>query len=243
MAIALAHLKRFKDIAQLLLKHGRAIRDLPTSLLGDALEPEELAGRSASAAAGATATDPAAELARDLEALGPTFVKLGQVLATRADLLPVSYLAALSRLQDDVAPFPFAEVEAIVEAELGVKIGKAFSDFEPTPLAAASLGQVHRAAMRDGRLVAVKVQRPGVQETIAEDLAALAEAAALLDQHTETGRSYRFSGFVEEFKKSLVRELDYRQEAQNLIELGKILEPFERIVVPRRSPTSPARTF
>lgn len=224
MGITLGHLKRYQDIARLFAKHGRAIRDLPEELVASA-EP-----------AAATTTPAAEEFAKDLEALGPTFVKLGQVLATRADFLPVSYLTALARLQDDVEPIPFAEVEAIVERELGVRISKAFSEFEPTPLAAASLGQVHRAALRDGRLVAVKVQRPGVQETIKEDLAALAEAAALLDAHTEVGRRYQFADLVEEFKKSLTRELDYRLEAQNLVELAGILERFERIVVPQPIP-------
>jgi ubiquinone biosynthesis protein len=221
MGITLGHLQRYQDIARLFARHGRAIRDLPAELV------------AAEETAPAATTPAAEEFAKDLEALGPTFVKLGQVLATRADLLPVPYLTALARLQDNVEPFPFAEVETIVERELGVRISKAFSEFEPTPLAAASLGQVHRAALRDGRLVAVKVQRPGVQETIADDLSALAEAAALLDAHTEVGRRYRFSALVQEFKKSLSRELDYRLEAQNLVELAAVLERFERIVVPQ----------
>src|SRR5262245_6228092 len=110
----------------------------------------------------------------DLERLGPTFVKLGQLLSTRADLLPEPYLRALSRLQDDVAPVPFREIEAVVQAELGVRISKAFRRFDPTPIAAASLGQVHRAVLRDGREVAVKVQRPGVRLQVADDLEVLA---------------------------------------------------------------------
>jgi ubiquinone biosynthesis protein len=221
MGMTLGHLKRYKDIARLFAKHGRAIRDLPVELVAKA------------GADGPVTTPAAEEFAKDLEALGPTFIKLGQVLATRADLLPVSYLTALARLQDNVEPFSFAEVETIVERELGVRISRAFSEFEATPLAAASLGQVHRAALRDGRLVVVKVQRPGVQEVIADDLAALAEAAALLDAHTDVGRRYQFSPLVEEFKKSLARELDYRLEAQNLVELAGILESFPRIVVPQ----------
>jgi predicted unusual protein kinase regulating ubiquinone biosynthesis (AarF/ABC1/UbiB family) len=224
MGITLKDLRRYKDIARLFAKHGRSIRDLPVELVADADTAE-------------TTPPPAAEeFAKDLEALGPTFVKLGQVLASRSDLLPVSYVAALSRLQDDVEPFEFAEVEAIVERELGVRISKAFSEFESTPLAAASLGQVHRAALRDGRQVVVKVQRPGIQEIIAEDLSALAAAAALLDAHTAIGRRYQFTSLVEEFEKSLSRELDYRLEAQNLVELGGILERFERIVVPQPVP-------
>ena len=120
------------------------------------------------AAATRTRGDLGKQLAADLEKLGPTFVKLGQLLSTRADLLPLPYLEALARLQDKVEPFSFVEVEGIVSAELGVRLSKAFSEFEPEPIAAASLGQVHRAALRDGRPVAVKVQRPDIREQIVE---------------------------------------------------------------------------
>ena len=112
----------------------------------------------------------AEELATDLEKLGPTFIKLGQLLSTRADLLPPPYLDALSRLQDQIAPFSYEEVDAIVSGELGVRISKAFAEFESEPLGAASLAQVHRAYMRDGRAVVVKVQRPNIREQIVEDL-------------------------------------------------------------------------
>jgi ubiquinone biosynthesis protein len=226
MGMTLKNLRRYKDIARLFAKHGRGIGDLPAELIAD-----EGTGR-------ATVQPGAEDFAKDLEALGPTFVKLGQVLSSRSDLLPVSYVAALARLQDDVDPFAFAEVEAIIERELGVRLSKAFSEFESTPLAAASLGQVHRATLRDGRQVVVKVQRPGIQEVIADDLSALAAAAALLDGHTAIGRHYQFTTLVEEFGKSLSRELDYRLEAQNLVELGSILERFESIVVPQ-----PVRDF
>src|SRR5207248_9253680 len=97
----------------------------------------------------------AEDLANDLEKLGPTFVKLGQLLSTRADFLPPAYMQALSRLQDKVEPFPFEEVETIIPVEIGARVSKAFSHFEREPMASASLGQVHRAALRDGRQVAV----------------------------------------------------------------------------------------
>src|SRR6185312_15741353 len=115
---------------------------------------------------------------------------------------------------------PYAQVEAIVTAELGVKISKAFLEFEKTPIAAASLGQVHRAVLRTGRPVAVKVQRPGIQEQIVKDLEVLAEMA---DEHTEAGRKFGFTGMLQEFRKTLLRELDYRQEARNLETLAQNL--------------------
>jgi predicted unusual protein kinase regulating ubiquinone biosynthesis (AarF/ABC1/UbiB family) len=170
--------------------------------------------------------------AKDLEALGPTYIKVGQLLSTRADLLPMPFLDALARLQDDVAPFPYEELEPIVTTELGVRISKAFSSFEREPLAAASLGQVHRATMRDGRQVAVKVQRPGIRELIVSDLEALAQIAEFADTHTEVGRKYGYARIVEEFRKCLLRELDYRLEARNQATLRENLAGFDHIVVP-----------
>jgi len=217
------HLKRYKDVAMLLMKYGRS--DLVKAAgLDPTLDDDSPA---------ASATDPAAsELADDLERMGPTFIKLGQLLSTRPDILPLPYLQALTRLQDRVEPFAFAEVESIVISELGVRLSKAFSEFDAKPLAAASLGQVHRAAMRDGRLVAVKVQRPDIRERVMEDLDALEEIAEFLDAHTEMGRRYGFVQILDEFRRSLLRELDYRQEAQNLTLLRRNLSEFSAIVVP-----------
>ena len=217
------HLKRYKDVAVLLMKYGRS--DLVKAAgLDPTLDDESPA---------ATATDPAAsELANDLERMGPTFIKLGQLLSTRPDILPLPYLQALTRLQDRVEPFSFAEVEGIVISELGVRLSKAFSEFEAKPLAAASLGQVHRAAMRDGRPVAVKVQRPDIRERVMEDLDALEEIAEFLDHHTAMVRRYGFVQILDEFRRSLLRELDYRQEAQNLTLLRRNLSEFSAIVVP-----------
>jgi predicted unusual protein kinase regulating ubiquinone biosynthesis (AarF/ABC1/UbiB family) len=168
----------------------------------------------------------------DLERLGPTFVKLGQLLSGRADLLPERYLKPLARLQDNVKPFPYPDVEFIVERELGTKLNKAFCVFEPEPLAAASLGQVHRAALHDGRPVVVKVQRPNIRQQIEEDFAALEEIARLLDRHTDFGRRYQLLKILEEFENTLSHELDYRREAGNLMTLAENLKEFERIRVP-----------
>jgi predicted unusual protein kinase regulating ubiquinone biosynthesis (AarF/ABC1/UbiB family) len=142
------------------------------------------------------------------------------------------YLAALARLQDDVEPIPFEEVERLVEDEVGTKISQAFSAFDHEPMASASLGQVHRAALRDGRPVAVKVQRPGIRPRIVEDMSVIGELAAFVDEHTRTGDRLRFAAMVEEFRRSLMAELDYRKEAANLRTLAGLLEEHDRIVVP-----------
>ena len=218
------HLKRYKDIARLLILHGRT--DLmrtaaAESPFGD--QPRE----------GPAASHDPEQLTKDLEELGPTFIKLGQLLSTRSDLLPGPYLDALARLQDKVEPFGFAEVEEIVSAELGARLSKAFEDFESKPLAAASLGQVHRARMRDGRLVAVKVQRPGIQKVILDDLEAFEQIAGVVDRHTDVGRRFAFRDMLQELRKTLLRELDYRLEAQNLTLLAANLKKYERLVVPK----------
>ena len=217
------HLNRYRQIAWIFMKYGRS--DLvKSSGLGETLEAEQRIAPAETAKAN--------ELAGDLEKLGPTFVKLGQLLSTRVELLPPTYLEALSRLQDKVEPFGFAEVEKIVSVELGVRISKAFTEFESEPMAAASLGQVHRATLRDGRSVAVKVQRPNIREQMVEDLDALEDIAEFLDQHTEMGKRYEFCQMLEQFRKSLLQELDYRREAGNLTTIREQLRDFERIIIP-----------
>jgi len=132
-----------------------------------------------------------------------------------------------------VDPFAYEDVEAIVHDELGVRVSKAFSRFDRTPLAAASLGQVHRAALRDGREVAVKVQRPNVKKQVLDDLATMDEVADFLDHHSETGRRVGLKRMVTEFRQSLLRELDYRLEAQNMVTIGHNLAAFTRLVIPQ----------
>ena len=218
------HLKRYQEIAWLLIKYGRS--DVVKSAgLEDILQEDVVATTPVVA----EATD----FAADLEALGPTFIKLGQILSTRSDLLPAPYLTALARLQDQVEPVPFQEIEAIVATELGVRISKAFSQFEATPMAAASLGQVHRARLRDGRRVAVKVQRPGIRERVVDDLEALDDIVGFVDAHTETGRRYEFGRMLDEFRRTLLRELDYTQEARHLVTLGRNLAGYQRLFVPQ----------
>ena len=218
------HLKRYKDIALLLWKYGHS--DLAKEFARDADADEQ-------AASAAKPGQPTPEdLANDLEKMGPTFIKFGQLLASRPDLLPEPYIKALARLQDKVKPFPYAEVEEIIASELGIRISKAFSFFEEKHLAAASLGQVHRAALRDGRPVVVKVQRPDIRKQIAEDFEVLEEIADFFDNHTDIGRRYRFEKILAEFKSSILQELDYQREASNLTTLAANLKEFPHLLVP-----------
>ena len=216
-------LKRYKDVAMLLVKYGRS--DLVKQAgLEESLELDDIALQE-------TAPE-ADELAHDLEKLGPTFIKLGQLLSTRADLLPAPYLESLSRLQDQIEPFPYEEVDRIVSSELGVRISKAFAEFEREPLAAASLAQVHRAWMRDGRAVVVKVQRPDIREQIVHDLESLEEMAKFLDAHTEVGKRYEFENMLIGLRRSLLRELDFKLESNNLLALAENMREFERLIIP-----------
>jgi predicted unusual protein kinase regulating ubiquinone biosynthesis (AarF/ABC1/UbiB family) len=218
------HLKRYKEIATLLWKYGRSdlVKQMGVDDLYEAREEVPVKNGP-----------PPEELANDLEAMGPTFIKIGQLLASRSDLLPEAYLKPLERLQDSVKPFSFEEVEQIILTELGARISKAFSEFDPKPIAAASLGQVHFAALRDGRKVIVKVQRPEIRKQIAEDFEVLTQIAEFLDAHTEFGRRYRFLTVLDEFRMTIQQELNYEREAQNLVTLGNNLAEFEKIRVPQ----------
>lgn len=225
MAISLnpRHIKRYAQLARLLMKYGRSdwVREagLDQALAHDA--PAEIEG------------DPKAEeLASDLEAMGPTFIKLGQLLGSRTDILPPQYIDALSRLQQHVEPFPQEEAVQIVEEELGVRLSKAFSEFNREPIASASLGQVHRAVLTGGRKVAVKVQRPGIRQQIVDDFEALGELAEFADSHTELGVRYRFAATLDEMRRAIINELDYTREATNLATLRANLQEFGRILVP-----------
>jgi predicted unusual protein kinase regulating ubiquinone biosynthesis (AarF/ABC1/UbiB family) len=213
-----AKLSRYAAVASLLLKHRPDLIATSDNGADVVAKPNEAAE--------------AERLAKDLENLGPTFVKLGQVLSTRADLLPPTYLDALSRLQDDVEPVPLADIHKTIEDELNVRLSKAFASFDEQPLASASLGQVHRATLRDGRAVAVKVQRPGIMEQVLGDLAVLDEIAAFVDQHTKVGRRYEFAPMIGEFRKALMDELDYEVEASHLKTLKQNLNKFPRMFVP-----------
>jgi ubiquinone biosynthesis protein len=158
---------------------------------------------------------PAHRLRLALEELGPTFIKLGQVLSTRPDLVPPAFVVELAQLQDRVPPFPFEQVQSLVEQELGASLEELFLHFDEQPLAAASLSQVHAAMLPTGEEVVVKVQRPGLTDTIAMDLEILRNLARLAEQRIPLMELYDLVGIVEEFAHTLRGELDFRREGHN----------------------------
>lgn len=176
------------------------------------------------------------ELVEDLKNMGPTWVKFGQLLSTRPDLLPDEYLNALSSLQDDVEELPYDTIQQLVEEELGVRISKAFELFDEKPLASASIGQVHRAVLRSGMEVAVKIQRPGIRKKFIEDLDTLQEVAVFATKHSKRARKYAPTDILEALRHMLLNELDYTREARNLDTLGANLGDLPYIVVPQPVP-------
>jgi predicted unusual protein kinase regulating ubiquinone biosynthesis (AarF/ABC1/UbiB family) len=185
--------------------------------------------------------DHAAGLAAALEELGPCFIKLGQLLSTRPDLLPANYITALARLQDTIRPVPVEKVIAIVERELDAPVGELFQRFDSAPLATASMAQVHRAMLPDGTDVVVKVQRPGVRNRIEIDLEVLHEMARFATRYTPFGARYGLVQMVRELEHSLRQELDFRQEAENTALISRQIADFTALTTPQvyREYTSP----
>jgi len=174
-----------------------------------------------------------AALREKLITLGPTFIKTGQTLATRADLLPVEYIKELGKLQDEVPPFSTQEALAIVENELRCKIEDIFQSFDSTPIAAASLGQVHRAVLRTGQTVAVKIQRPNIADQIDFDIAVLRRIARRLERYPNLIRGVDWQGTLDEFQSTIHEEMDYEQETRNAELFRKHFEKWNEVYVPR----------
>lgn len=172
------------------------------------------------------------ELTEDLKKMGPAYIKLGQLLSTRPDLLPEPHLKALQELQDDVDPIDFETVQGIFEKEVGTRISKAFKEFDPIPLASASIGQVHVGMLHSGQKVAIKIQRPQIREKFLSDLNTLSEMAEWAVKHSEDARKYNVSALVEELRFTLLKELDYQAEAQNLLLIKRNLKQYKNLFVP-----------
>ncbi|HEY8316301.1 MAG TPA: AarF/ABC1/UbiB kinase family protein [Gaiellaceae bacterium] len=210
---ATRNLGRLSEIAQVMVKHG----------FGYFLEAHKLTdllpGRSAEARLAAAydtgASARGAHLRDLLDELGPTFVKFGQLLSTRPDIVPPDIITELRGLQDDVRPFPFEQAERVITEDLGNSLARLFVDFEREPVAAASIGQVHRATLPNGKEVAVKVQRPGAPRQIEADVALLYQAAKLVKERVRALDFIDARGLIDEFARQIRQELDYRLEARN----------------------------
>ena len=205
------HLRRYRQIVEVLVRHG----------FGDALSQLGLGRRLGLPVRLLRRHRAPAEITRAqrvrlaLEELGPTSIKFGQIISTRPDLLPSDFITELAHLQDDVAPEPWEPIRACIEEELGRPIEELFASFDPTPMAAASLGQVHAATLPDGEEVIVKVQRPNIDRTIDVDLDILYDLARLAQNRTPLGQTYDLVEIAEDFAHTLRGELDYRREGRN----------------------------
>jgi ubiquinone biosynthesis protein len=219
-------LGRLSEIAQVAARYGFGYV-LRRNRLGDLLPRRD--GREDEA----TATDRGRRLREMLDELGPTFVKFGQLLSTRPDVVPPDIVVELRGLQDAVTPFPFEQVREVVEAELGLTVEQAFVEFDELPVASASIGQVHRAVLPDGQEVAVKVQRPAAAGQIEADLGLLYQAAKLLRERVRALEFMDPQELVDEFARSIRLELDYGHEARNAEAFHRDFAHEPRVVVPR----------
>ncbi len=224
------HLKRYQRIIRILFKYG--FSDLVEGLRIDQYLETGLKMINRRPYAEIEKRSRPERFRLALEELGPTFIKLGQVLSTRPDLISPNYLEELAELQDNVPPFSFAEVKEIFLAETGKKPKDLFREFDEKPLAAASIGQVHRGRLQDGEEVVVKVQRPDIEKIIAVDLEILAHLAALMEQYLEELRGHQPSAIVEEFSRSLAREIAYTVELANIQRFARQFSGNQTIHVP-----------
>jgi ubiquinone biosynthesis protein len=223
------NLGRMSEIAQVAVKHGFGYF-FERHRLTDLVPWHRRTGPEDGAVA---ASQRGAHLREMLDELGPTFVKFGQLLSMRPDVLPPDIIAELRGLQDDVRPFPFEQVEQTIEAELELSIERLFVEFEETPIAAASIGQVHRAVLPNGHKVAVKVQRPGAPRQIEADLALLYQAARIAKERVRALDFIDARALVDEFGRSIRQELDYRLEARNAERFRRDFAGNPRVQIPK----------
>lgn len=225
MILAPRYLPRLAATVGLFTKYG----------LGEFADRAGLRALVEDAAADTNGASPEKAIAfrKRLVELGPAYIKLGQVLSTRPDLIPETYVRELEKLQDEVPPFSYEEVEAVVEKELGARMSKLFESFEREALGTASLGQVHAAVLRGGRDVVVKIQRPAIRELLADDLEFFRELATFMTKHTQMGTKVDMLGIIVQLERALMDELDYRMEARNAATFRRSLAEFPRLLVPK----------
>ncbi|MGB5748068.1 MAG: AarF/ABC1/UbiB kinase family protein [Desulfobacterales bacterium] len=225
------HLNRYRQILAVLFKYG----------FGDLLEMLKIdqyieVGLQMISRKRATRVEPLnrpQRLRMAFEELGPSYIKLGQILSTRPDLVPMEYIEELSKLQDKIPAFPFAQVRKVVSTEFGMPPEDLFDSLEKEPFASASIGQVHRAVLKDGEAVAVKFQRPGIQKIIEVDLEIMLHLATLAERHIEEFSFHRPVKIVEEFARTLEKEIDYQNEATNMERVARHFLDDPHVYIPK----------
>ena len=236
VGVALRDLGRLRAVAVIVARHGFGplLMKLPLgSRLFDRPPEGDAALRDVSAPV---------RFAKLLAALGPTYIKLGQILSMRKDIFTPEWIEALEKLQDDAPRLPFAAIREQVETSLGAKLEDLYASFAEAPLGTASIAQTHRARTKDGDEVVVKVQRPGIEATMRSDLDLLYLAAQILEASIDEMQLFGAVSIVEEFEKGLLKELNFHQELSNLLEFQRNLDPARRVTVPRPYPELSART-
>ncbi len=225
------HVKRYRQILSVLFKYG--FGDLVDVMNIEQYVEVGLKLVSRKRRVKLESLSRAVRVRKALEELGPAFIKLGQILSTRPDLLSVDFMQELPKLQDDVPPFPFTDVRDILENEFGKPLDQIFSQFEEHPLAAASIGQVHRARTLDGKEVVVKVQRPDIRRIIEVDLEIMMHLADLAEKHIEGWDVQRPTRIVTEFARTIEKELDYTMESTNMLRFARQFDDDPDIYIPR----------
>ena len=225
------HLNRYRQILAVFFKYG--FGDLLEMLKIDQYIEVGLQMISHKRATRVERLNRPQRLRMAFEELGPTYIKLGQILSTRPDLVPMDYIDELSKLQDKIPAFPFEQIRNVVAEEFGVPPEDLFDSLEEEPLASASIGQVHRAVLKDGEPVAVKFQRPGIQKIIEVDLEIMLHLATLAEHHIEELSFHRPVKIVEEFAKTLEKEIDYKNEATNMERVARYFLDDPHVYIPK----------
>src|SRR6266852_685038 len=229
MIQAVKDLQRLREISVVVVRHGFG-ELLDRSRLWDVLGRREPGERPLRAEMRATS---ARRFRETLADLGPTFIKLGQILSSRPDILPPDFIAELSHLQDSAPPMTLEAVLRLVEQGLGHPAGELFAQIDPEPLASASIAQVHRARLKSGESVVVKVQRPAIEQQIRSDTDLLFYLARFLEGVIEETGIYTPTGIVSEFRQAMLIELDFENEARNIQEFAKTHAERPYVVIPK----------
>ncbi|ADI02162.1 ABC1 kinase family protein [Syntrophothermus lipocalidus] len=218
----LNHMQRYRQVLNILGRHG----------FGFVFDRLPVRNRKSKETRKDTYLTGPERLRSVLEQLGPTYVKLGQLLSTRPDLIPAEYIRELEKLQDSVPPFPFKQVQQVLDEE-GLRTEDVFASFSEEPLASASIGQVHEAILKTGEKVVVKVQRPGIGKIIENDLEILYELVGMLEKHTKWGRLYQLTDILDEFANALRKEIDFAQEGRNADKFRENFRQNANVLIPK----------